>query len=809
MVKYRVVLVLLFGLLVGGGSAGVAFAHAYPVFSQPAPDTTVAASPAQVQISFDENLEPRFSNVAVYDARRQDVTAGPGRVDPTDLKLVSAPLRPKLPAGTYTVVWHVVSADDGHSTAGVFAFGVGVAPGAPVVSPQQLGQATGQEATAAGTIGRWLTYVSLALLLGASIVALLILPVGVRRDRLRDLYAVAVVLLAVGEAAGLVDETALASIGGGTNPAALVLNSRFGLLWLGRVVGLGIAAVLLVAWNRASRRDGTPVSALLRRRYSVAYLVLGLLLAVDLDWSGHAAAGLILAYARLIQATLSWGTGSSLYLPAVAALVQVAPALTLILNGAHLIATSVWIGGLITLAVVFTRVSDLSSSDAEAILRFSRVATAAIGVVLLTGLYNTWLYLSGLDAYTTTGYGRGLLVKHAAILALLFAAASSHFVTTPLLARGRPSIRLPRRVEDFLVGHPLFSVRVEAVLGVLVLLSTGLLTSLGPTRTPDQILHDPRRELTLATVPLNLTMDLGRREQAVVRLDPGRVGPNHYLVSILQNGVRANDARRVYLELTPIGAGPAATAVVHLDPTGAGLFAAEGPAPSSDGLWRAGLRVYRSDGSVASSSATFQATRRWAAVATPEARTLLGEARDAMIQLRSARMVEQLGNGAGGVILDDYTFVAPNNLRISGPRSGVVLQLGDTEYRQPPGSSAWRRENASSYVWPEGDFDELTQGVGGIVVGDADVLGYPCTIVAFYSPRVEGIYEEWIGKTDHRVHQEVMDAPAHFMVNLYYDFDAPIHLTPPRSARRSSSLANVRSNEQVGAPRETDVRAVR
>ena len=40
------------------------------------------------------------------------------------------PITDPLPKGTYTVTWRVVSVDDGHVTAGAFAFGVGTPPGA-------------------------------------------------------------------------------------------------------------------------------------------------------------------------------------------------------------------------------------------------------------------------------------------------------------------------------------------------------------------------------------------------------------------------------------------------------------------------------------------------------------------------------------------------------------------------------------------------------------------------------------------------------------------------------------------------------
>jgi hypothetical protein len=151
-----------------------------------------------------------------------------------------------------------------------------------------------------------------------------------------------------------------------------------------------------------------------------------------------------------------------------------------------------------------------------------------------------------------------------------------------------------------------------------------------------------------------------------------------------------------------------------------------------------------------------------------------------MTGLRSARMVESLGDGAGGLSLTDYAFVAPDRAAIVNPVGTSVIQIGTTSYVRDRSAVAWRTESgATGNRWPAGAYTELSQGVGGIVVGQEDVLGQPCTVVAFYSPRVAGLYEEWIGHRDHLIHEEVMAAPSHYMVNLYYDFNGTVRVEPP------------------------------
>lgn len=102
--------------------AAQAFAHAFPDHSQPAVGSTVSPAPTMLRIWFTQKLEPAFSKVAVSNAGGTEVDKGDARVDAQDPTLLEVSLKP-LPAGTYTVNWHVVSVDT-HPTEGNFTFTV-------------------------------------------------------------------------------------------------------------------------------------------------------------------------------------------------------------------------------------------------------------------------------------------------------------------------------------------------------------------------------------------------------------------------------------------------------------------------------------------------------------------------------------------------------------------------------------------------------------------------------------------------------------------------------------------------------------
>lgn len=98
-------------------------AHAFPDHSLPHVGAVLKASPPQVKVWFDGELEPVFSTLIVKNASGAQVSTDKGQVNPANHALLETALAKALPAGTYTVYWSVI-AHDGHHTAGHFAFTV-------------------------------------------------------------------------------------------------------------------------------------------------------------------------------------------------------------------------------------------------------------------------------------------------------------------------------------------------------------------------------------------------------------------------------------------------------------------------------------------------------------------------------------------------------------------------------------------------------------------------------------------------------------------------------------------------------------
>jgi copper resistance protein C len=108
-------------LIVVAGLATVE-GHAFLKRAEPAVGSTIQRSPGQVRIWFSEKIEPALSSVRVFDASGGEVDKRDAPLDRSNQELLCVSL-PPLQAGTYKVVWRVVSVDS-HTTKGSFTFRV-------------------------------------------------------------------------------------------------------------------------------------------------------------------------------------------------------------------------------------------------------------------------------------------------------------------------------------------------------------------------------------------------------------------------------------------------------------------------------------------------------------------------------------------------------------------------------------------------------------------------------------------------------------------------------------------------------------
>ncbi|NEB12566.1 copper resistance protein CopC/CopD, partial [Streptomyces coelicoflavus] len=340
-------------LLLGG--AGPASAHAALASTDPGDGTVLRRAPAHVTLTFSESVGLRDDSFRVLDPGGHRVHTGEaGRADGrADTARVALP--GELGEGTYTVAWRVVSADS-HPVSGAFTFSVGKPSQA--AAPVDTGPTEDPLTAGLHKTARYLSYLAVALLVGtAAFVALCRPPdpAPLRRTLVAAWWTllaatVALLVLRAPYEAGTGPSAAL-------DPAALgdTLTTRPGVLLLVRLGLLVPAALYLVHAARTARADRRG------RRRPPLTAVVGAVLAVGLalTWAAaeHASAG-----------------------------PQVPVAMTS--SVLHLLATAVWLGGLV--ALLTTLRSARPAPDATTVARFSRTAFTAVTVLVVTGVYQSW-----------------------------------------------------------------------------------------------------------------------------------------------------------------------------------------------------------------------------------------------------------------------------------------------------------------------------------------------------------------------------------------------------------------------------------
>ena len=130
----------------------------------------------------------------------------------------------------------------------------------------------------------------------------------------------------------------------------------------------------------------------------------------------------------------------------------------------HISAASLWLGGLLALAVAVWPVAP--ELRREAFFRFSRVAVVLVGLVLAAGTYLSLVRVPHLADLWTQRYGVVLLVKISLVALAVGWGAVHHFLVRPGLAGAAPGAS--SRVGRSLLGESMVGVAVLLVAAMLV-----------------------------------------------------------------------------------------------------------------------------------------------------------------------------------------------------------------------------------------------------------------------------------------------------------------------------------------------------
>lgn len=440
--------------------AGPAEAHAVLRASQPEDRQVMPRAPERVVLRFSESVAVSNNSVRIL-GHHGDTIVGRGarhvRGEDAQVEL----RLPELEGGVYVVAWRVVSADS-HPAAGAFSFRVGEAiddfhVGAGILEPPEGDRTVG---VVFGVV-RFAVFSSVILLAGSVVFLVFLWPSGRHLRRPRRLVGAAWVAAAVATVGAVALQGAYVAgegLGMAASPSVIgeVLDNRYGVVSLARLALLAAAALLVrLLRDRAEQRQrpeiATPVAV---------FALVALLLSVTAV--GHASTGR--------------------YVPA-----------AMVLDLLHLFSVSAWLGGLVMLvAFVLPRSEGGPAEDVHHVVaRFSRVAFAAVVVMVVTGTLQGWRQLDGLGALGSTTYGRLLLAKLALVAAVLVAARFSRRLVRSRLSHPVAALSMGPGATALSPSDPLprlrKSVAVEVAIAVVVIAVTTGLTNADPARDASKV----------------------------------------------------------------------------------------------------------------------------------------------------------------------------------------------------------------------------------------------------------------------------------------------------------------------------------
>lgn len=546
-------------------SAPVAWAHAQLLGSSPAAGATASTQPTEVIFEFDQDVGGTFGAVRVYDAQGDEVDDLDVSHPEGEEHWLGVGLKPHLPDGTYTATYRVISADT-HIVYGGLIFSIGHPGAAPkftvagLIERDRSGEAT---AIAFGAV-RGLDYFTLASMIGglgflifvwrpalaavagaeerwaraAAAFASRLWGLLVLASALGLLVSVLGVLLQGASAAGV---SLWSSLKGSV--LETTLTSRFGVVWGLRAVDWAVLGALLLAMRSRGLRAAAPVASGGSDPVLIALALGSVYLALTPALAGHA----------------SVESPVGVFLPS---------------DAIHVLAASMWVGGLACLLVALPGAArQLQGAERSRLLlaalgRFSPIALGAVVAIAATGAIQAYIDVRSLHGLLHTIYGALVIAKILLLVALVGLGWRNRERAIPALRRivgdagtpGRAGIMARRTMR----GELALMLAVLGVTAALISYAPPIDAAAGPFAT----------NTTIGAAELELTVE------------PARVGPNtiHLYLIDARTGTQftATKELTVTARLPAKGIGPLR---LRATPAGPGHYVIGSAVLSPGGTW--------------------------------------------------------------------------------------------------------------------------------------------------------------------------------------------------------------------------------
>jgi copper transport protein len=369
----------------------------------------------------------------------------------------------------------------------------------------------------------------------------------------------------------------------------LVSSGRFGTYWTVREIVL-VLAIMLALFMLLVKKRPPIINGILPS----VNLLLGSMLCIAIAMSSHAAA---VNANILIEAVL--------------------------IDWFHLIAASLWVGGMIYIATIYLPVlrkksiTERVQSIVTLLAYYTPLVVTGVVLMSITGPFSATIHLNSWEQLFSTAYGRALSVKIALVGVLLITSGIHIFFLRPRLAKeykkymyahegvtfnqeqqiklreGRMAKRVDRLTTLF---------HWEPLAGVAIVACVGLMNVFAGTLTP---IAPPQQPATNTSTAYNTTVQTADHAYTVkLNINPNRFGSNLFTVTVIDNSSgkpTSNVGVTVYTQMLDMDMG---TDNVNLLPDGKGHFSAAGDL-SMSGNWAIRVQIRTPDHTLHKASIKF------------------------------------------------------------------------------------------------------------------------------------------------------------------------------------------------------------
>jgi copper transport protein len=588
--KLIVLIFVSLSILVAVPNIPKSYAHAFVIYSDPAPSTSLNKPPSQIEIDFVDPIDIRYSMIKVLDSNGKSVQNNDWHFISPDHQKTLVTL-PPIPNGIYTVYTKVLDAADGHTTTNAFVFAVGVPVPANLLNSKTNVSFT-DIVSIQDTLSRYPSLVGQIIVVGAAFSSLWLwrpisrisgLKTALESTRIKMDKSMTKIVL-VGSIVILGGDFAMITAAAYSINAGLLeaINTSFGNTWLIRMaLSSALFGIALILYFKQKKSNTILAKNQVATLFGIGIAVL------------------------TTTSLISHGAASGKILPP-------------IFDFVHNLVASLWIGSVIYLAFVLVprlkeMQDDLAGMSVVSLIipRFSTVVVALLGIVVITGPSLLYSLENNLSITLASIYGEILIIKLSLACAMISLGAFNQRIIQKRAINAIPLSSSNDKSETPSSGYDSYgnkgksilaqfekSIKVEVVIGFVLIASIAFLVDSGTPgiQFQNELVQQQQQipHVFAFTAPLNSLQNkftetgiTDEGNKIVLSVEPFYAGTNKVTISFLDQNNKPININSTKITLNQVDKGIGPLAVNEAQQISPGVFSVNTAAFAIPGHWQA------------------------------------------------------------------------------------------------------------------------------------------------------------------------------------------------------------------------------